>query len=89
MNKLNKNNFLLFRRIRLVDPEKAGVYRYIVTFSMVMTSTYYLSNQIFLILIITFSQEEFIAIVAGLDQNTSDSLIEEHVKQIKEDIVNT
>ena len=54
----------------------------------------YLSNQISLTLIrsytiiITFSQEEFIAIVAGLDQNTSDSLIEEYVKQIKEEIVN-
>ena len=54
----------------------------------------YLSNQISLTLIrsytiiITFSQEEFIAIVAGLDQNTSDSLIEEHVKQIKEKIAN-
>ena len=39
-------------------------------------------------IIIAFSQEEFIAIVAGLDQNTSDSLIEEHVKQIKEKIAN-
>ena len=47
----------------------------------------YLSNQISLTLI-TFSHEEFIEIMAGLDQNTSDSLIEEYVKQIKEEIVN-
>ena len=47
-----------------------------------------LSNQMSLTLLNTFSQEEFVAIMAGLDHNTSDSLIEEHVKQIKEEIEN-
>ena len=40
LNKLTKTNFPFFRRIRTVDSEKAGVYRYIVTFDVAMTSTY-------------------------------------------------
>ena len=32
------------------------------------------------------SEKEFVEIMAGLGQNTTDSLIEEHVNKIKEEI---
>ena len=37
-------------------------------------------------LIVCYSEKEFVEIMAGLGQNTTDSLIEEHVNKIKEEI---
>ena len=34
-----------------------------------------------------YSEKEFLEIMGGLDQNTPDSLIEEHANKIKEEIV--
>ena len=39
------------------------------------------------IFICCYSEMEFVEIMAGVDQNTPDSLIEEHVNKIKEEIV--
>ena len=65
----------LLRRIRQVDPEKSGTYRS-------PSPSHRLT-----ITICCYSEMEFVEIMAGLDQNTPDSLIEEHVNKIKEEIV--